>query len=135
MPIEDLIQREVQTLPPDATCVDAAQLMAAQGIGTVVVVDDESPLGIVTDRDLVVRVIARGEKSETVTLREVMTDELIFLEGDRSIDTAIRTLRDQGIRRLVVADRQGRLEGLISIDDLLALLIAQLTDLSEVVSP
>ncbi len=132
MPIDDLIQRDVVTLPPDATCAEVASVMRDEDVGSVVAVEEDGrPVGIVTDRDLVLRVLAAGVSPEKTTLREVMTDAPIFLSGDRSVDRAIRTLRDQRIRRLVLVDPDGGLEGVVSLDDLFAMLASQLCDLSE----
>jgi CBS domain-containing protein len=122
MPIEDLIQREVQTLEPDATCIDAAKLMREEEIGSVVIEDDGVPLGIVTDRDLVARAMALGLDPEKTPVREVMSEEPIFLEGDRSIENATETMGEYGIRRLIIVDDEGMLEGLLSLDDLFQLL-------------
>jgi CBS domain-containing protein len=133
MPIERLIRRPVKTLPPDATCEEAAKLMRDENIGAVVVADEAKPLGVVTDRDLVVRVIAAGEPPEKVQLRDVMSGEPIFLGDKRSLDQAIAAMRDRAIRRLPIIDAEGQLEGLVSMDDLLVLLIDQLSGLAQAV--
>jgi CBS domain-containing protein len=135
MAVEELIRRTVQTLPPEATCKDAATLMNDERIGTVVVVDGDYPLGIITDRDLVVRVMAEGRLPDKTQLQEVMSSDPIFLEGDRGMDEVIRTMRNQRIRRLIVVDDQGRLEGLVSSDDLLGVVAGELTDLTEAIEP
>ena len=135
MAVEQLIRRTVQTLPPEATCKDAASLMSQEGIGTVVVVDGDYPLGIITDRDLVVRVMAEGRLADKTQLQDVMSGEPILLEGDRSVDDVIKTMRNERIRRLIVVDDQGRLEGLVSSDDLLGVIAGELTDLTEAIEP
>jgi CBS domain-containing protein len=135
MAIEKLIRRTVQTLPPEATCKDAATLMSQEGIGTVVVVDGDYPLGIITDRDLVVRVMAEGRDPGKTQLQEAMSGDPILLEGDRNFDELVRTMRNERIRRLIVVDDQGRLEGLVSSDDLLGVIAGELTDLTEAIEP
>ncbi len=119
MPIEDLIQREVETLGPEATCIEAATLMRDEEIGAIVVEEDGRPLGIITDRDLVARVVASGLDPQKTQIREAMSEEPIFLEEDRSIGNATRMMGEYGIRRLIVVDDDGELEGVVSLDDLL----------------
>jgi len=131
MPIEQLIRRPARTLPPDASCADAAVVMRDENIGAVVVSDAGRPLGVVTDRDLAVRVIAPGRDPQRVRLREVMSGDPIFLSGERGLDQVIQTMRDLGIRRVPVVDADGKLRGLVSMDDLLVLLASQLGDLAQ----
>jgi CBS domain-containing protein len=131
--IESLLRRPVCTLSPDATCQEAAQLMRDEGVGCVVVAERERPLGIVTDRDLAVRVIAAGREPGKTQLREVMSAEPVFLAGGRGFDQLLATMRQQGVRRIPVVDEAGRLEGVISLDDLLPLLADQLGDLADAI--
>jgi CBS domain-containing protein len=133
MTIDRLIRRPVLTLPPDATCEEAAQLMRDENVGAVVVAEEGRPLGVVTDRDLVVRVIAAGEEAGKLMLREVMSGQPIFLGEQRNLDQVIATMQEQGIRRVPIVDAAGRLEGLIALDDLLLLLSDQLGALSDTV--
>jgi CBS domain-containing protein len=135
MSVEQLIRRVVQTLPPEATCMDAANLMSQESIGTVVVVDGDVPVGIITDRDLIVRVMAESRPPDKTQIQEVMTGDPIVLEGGRSMDDVIRTMRNERIRRLIVVDDDGRLEGLVSSDDLLSVVASELTDLTEAIEP
>ena len=74
VPIDRLLRRPVKTLPPEATCQEAAALMRDENVGAVVVSEDRRPLGVVTDRDLVVRVVAPGEDAPRALVRDVMTD-------------------------------------------------------------
>jgi CBS domain-containing protein len=134
MPLDDLIQRPIITIATDTSCAEAARIMRDQNIGALVVADeDDAPLGVVTDRDLVARVIAEGKQAPEVTVGEVMSDHPIFLSNQRSLDDAITTMRDLGIRRLPVVDEQGRLEGMLSMDDVLSLISDQLSRLGEAI--
>jgi CBS domain-containing protein len=133
MSIESLLRRPVQILPPDAPCREAAQLMRDEGIGCVVISEDERPLGIVTDRDLVVRVIAAGVDPGKTPIRDVMSGEPVFLADKRGIDHVVATMRQQRIRRIPIVDAEGCLEGVVSLDDLLPLLARQLEDLAEAI--
>lgn len=133
MPVRNLLQRPVLTLPPEASCVEAARLMEREGVGAVVVALEGRPLGIVTDRDLAVRVMARGRNPREVRLREVMTGTPIYLSEQRGLDEFIATMREMAVRRMMVVDDEGQLVGLLALDDLLLLLSRQLGALAEVV--
>ncbi len=130
MSIAQLIQRPVQWLPPDATCSEAARMMRDENIGSVVVARNKQPLGMVTDRDLALRVVAEGGDPEKLLLSDVMTDEPIFIGDDRSVDQAVAAMRDLAIRRVPVVDADGRLSGIVSMDDVLVLLADQLGSLA-----
>jgi CBS domain-containing protein len=133
MGIAKLIHKPVQTLPPDATCQEAAQRMRGAGVGCVVVTEADRPVGVVTDRDLAVTVVASARDASQVSLREVMAGEPIFLGRDRDLAQVIETMRLQGVRRLPVVDESGYLEGILTLDDLLLLLSDQLAGLAETV--
>ena len=131
MPIERLIKRPVQSLPPDASCADAARLMRDANVGSIVVSRDGRPLGIITDRDLAVRVIADGVDARQVPISEIMSGEPIFLSGERDIAQVVAIMRDLGVRRIPIVDAEGMLSGVVSLDDLVLLLADQLTGLAQ----
>jgi CBS domain-containing protein len=131
--IESLLRRPVCTLPPDAPCREAAQMLRDERVGCVVVSEDERPLGIVTDRDLVVRVMAAGRDPDKTPLREAMSGEPVFLASDRGLDQVIATMRHERVRRIPIVDAGGRLEGVVALDDLLPLLAGQLGELGEAI--
>jgi len=131
MPIERLIKRPVQSLPPEASCADAARLMRDANVGSVVVTRDGRPLGIVTDRDLAVRVIADGVDAGRLPIGEIMSGEPIFLSSERDIAQVVAIMRDLGVRRIPIVDAEGMLSGVVSLDDLVLLLADQLTSLAQ----
>ncbi len=133
MPVRNLLRRPVLTLPPEASCVEAARLMEREGVGAVVVALEGRPLGIVTDRDLAVRVMARGRNPREVRLREVMSGTPIYLSEQRGLDEFISTMREMAVRRMMVVDDEGQLVGVLALDDLLLLLSRQLGALADVV--
>ena len=105
-------------------------MMRDENIGSVVVARDRQPLGIVTDRGLALRVVAEGGDPEKLLLSDVMTGEPIFIGEDRSVDQAVAAMRDLAIRRVPVVDADGRLSGIVSMDDVLVLLADQLGSLA-----
>jgi CBS domain-containing protein len=133
MSIEDILKAPVRVLPPDATCIEAARMMRDENIGCVVVAEDDRPLGIVTDRDLVLRVMAPGGEAEKFQLRDVMTSEPIFVSVDQSLEQVVAAMRDLAIRRVPAVDENGSLCGMVSLDDVLLCLVDQLGDLAEAV--
>lgn len=133
MPIEKLIHRPARALPATASCVEGAELMREENIGTVVVARNGEPLGIVTDRDLAVRVVAEHRNPAAVSLGDIMSPYPVFLSSKRSLDDAIATMRDLGVRRLLVVDDHGQLEGVLSLDDILMVFARQLGELGETI--
>jgi len=133
MRLAELIRRSPETLPPDASCSAAAQLMREANVGAVVVVEGRKPLGLVTDRDLAVRVVGKGLDPARVPLSQVMSGEPIFLTEDRSIASVIAVMRDLAIRRVMVVDDAGDLVGVVALDDLLLQIASDLAGLAEAV--
>ena len=101
----------------DATVVDAAQLMLSSDIGDVIVVDGKAPCGIITDRDVVVRVVAAGKDPATTPVTEICSQELATVTPDTPIEKAVELMRERSIRRLPVLDGDKPV-GIVSIGDL-----------------
>lgn len=135
MSIEPLIHRPVETLPATASCAAAAALMRDRNIGSVIVTeDDDRPLGVVTDRDLAVRVIAEGRDGTRLTVREIMSTYPVFVHRERSLEDVVRAMRDMAVRRMPVIDHLGRIDGMISMDDVVMYLARQLEGVSEAIA-
>jgi CBS domain-containing protein len=115
--VRDVMAQNPVTLPSDAAAVEAARRMRDNDIGDVVVADADNVLGIVTDRDLVVRVLAEGRDPERTTLADVHSAELVSIAPEASIDEAARLMRANAVRRLLVMDGD-ELVGVVSIGDL-----------------
>lgn len=133
MSIRDFVRRPVCTLSPDATCCEAARQMRDENIGAVVVVEGSRPLGVVTDRDLVTRVMAEEGDASKLQLRDVMSEEPIFVSEDHGLDQVVTAMRDLAIRRVPVVNAAGDLTGIVAMDDLLILLADQLGDLASAI--
>lgn len=129
--------REVVFVERNASIVEAAQRMRAHHVGDLVVVEEingrRSPVGIVTDRDLVVEVLAEGVKLDEVVVGDVMSHELATANEDDDLFDTVKRMRAKGIRRLPVVDRTGALAGIVTVDDLLDLLAEQVSDLARIV--
>jgi CBS domain-containing protein len=119
--VRDILARKgthVQSIGPDATVLDAALLMNDQKIGSLVVTDGGRLVGIITERDLLVRVIALRRDPAATAVREVMTTELLCGGTDTSLDEARGVMMTRRIRHLPIVDEDEHLVGLVSIGDL-----------------
>lgn len=130
--------RDVVTAAPGTSVLEAAQLMRQHHVGTLLVVekngeDRARPVGIVTDRDLVLGVMAPNLKPETIVLSDIMQDPLYAISEEHSVRETIRIMRGHGVRRIPVVNRHGVLQGIVSMDDLILLLAEELQDLSQVI--
>jgi CBS domain-containing protein len=121
----ELCIREVATATARETVVAAARRMADLRTGDLIVVEHRSgelprPLGVVTDRDLVVRVLACAERSPTnTTIGDVMRPGLVTASEDEDVERILARMRDHAIRRIPIVDRRGGLRGILSLDDVL----------------
>jgi CBS domain-containing protein len=128
MKIDQLVIREPVTVAPDVTIQRAALRMAEHGVGSLVVTDGERVVGIVTDRDLVVRAIARRVPVDG-RIDAVMTTDVVTVDSDADIRDVTRAFGQHAVRRLPVTT-EGRLTGLVSLDDLLTSFVGQFTELT-----
>ncbi len=112
----EIMTKNVRTASPDMTVRDAAVLMLEGDMGAVPVVDAGKLIGIVTDRDIVVRVVAEG-KAPSTTIAEAMTTELFTVTPDDFVFEAIRLMGDKQVRRIPVINDAGELAGIIAMAD------------------
>jgi CBS domain-containing protein len=108
----------VLSIGPRATALDAAVLMNGRKVGSLLVMDGQTVLGIVTERDLLQRVLAARQDPDTTLVEEVMTAEVLCCRPETTIEDARTVMKDRRLRHLPVVDDQGQLHGLISIGDL-----------------
>jgi CBS domain-containing protein len=122
--------KDVVTIPGEATARDAADAMRARAVGSLVVLRDGGPVGIVTDRDLLERVIANGKDAGATPTAEVMSQPLQVAGPEDPLDRIVKLMSAQGIRRVPVV-RDGELVGIVALDDVLAEVAEELHDLAE----
>jgi CBS domain-containing protein len=134
MKVTDLCRREVVTISAAAPVVEAARLMCSQRVGAVIVTtsraDRAITVGVLTDRDIVCAQLAGARDLGELRVADVMTADPLVLNADDPIDEAIRRMRARGVRRAPVAGPGGVLTGVISFDDLLAHISANLAALA-----
>jgi CBS domain-containing protein len=124
---------------PNTTVSEAAQLMRRNHVGTVVVCETRNggkriPVGIVTDRDIVVEVVAPELRPDTITVGDIMSRKLVRVAETEDILKAVEIMRTHGVRRLPVVGKGGSLVGLLSTDDLARLLPGELADIGTIVA-
>lgn len=137
MSVGEICNREVVICRPDDSIQEAAKLMRDQHVGNVVVAQESGngiiPIGILTDRDIVIELLAEEVDIDSVSVADVMSTELITVKEDHELMATIELMRDKGIRRIPVVDNQGELVGIVAIDDLIELIADQLTDLVKLI--
>ncbi|MCC6672439.1 MAG: CBS domain-containing protein [Planctomycetes bacterium] len=112
-------RRSVSRVTRDATVERIARILRDDHVGSVVVVDDDHPVGIVTDRDIAVRVLAEGRDPRRTRVGEILSRPLRTVAMDAPFQEAAAAMARHGVRRIVVVTKEGRLYGVLSIDDLL----------------
>lgn len=132
MPINDLARSDVVTADPGTAVGDLARTMADEGVGSVVITDGDEPTGIVTDRDLTVRVLGEAMDPTDLTAEDVMSEDLATVESDVGFYEAAELMADHGIRRLPVIEG-GVLVGIITADDLTELLADEEQKLADII--
>ena len=137
MNVGEICNREVVFARRGTPLVEAAKLMREHHVGSLVVVVDRLservPVGIVTDRDITVAVIAKGLDPRTLTVGDVISEECLSVREQDSLADALRLMRSRGIRRLPVLTKSGALAGIVTIDDLLELIAEELDDFVAIV--
>lgn len=133
MTIYTVCQTNVVSVSPHTTITCVAGLMKEKNIGCVIITEDHKPVGIVTDRDLTLRVNLTGEEKETTPVSTIMTTGVRTIRKDTGIFDAVQTMKSSKVRRLPVVDMGGRLVGLITVDDIIRLLARELGEIARVI--
>lgn len=118
MNVEDIMVKNVITVDKDEAVSNAVDIMNEHNIGCLIVVSDGIAIGILTERDLLKRVLAKSKDPRETKVREVMTRPLIYVGPDTDIDKAKEIMSKFGIKKLPVIDSEGRLVGLITVTDI-----------------
>ena len=117
MKISEVMTRDVQTVRPDQPVQEAASFMLSANAGSIPVTDGDRLIGMITDRDIAVRGVAKGYGPDT-PVRELMTGEIICARDDDDVEDVASKMSDAQVRRLPIIDRDERLCGIVSLGDL-----------------
>lgn len=138
MLVGEYCHREVVAIPRQTGIFEAARLMRRHHVGSLVIVDEKDgrrqPVGIVTDRDLVIEVLAQQVPIEQLTLEDIMRSPLETAQENDSVLDTLQRMRRLGVRRLPVIDSRGSLSGILAVDDLLDLISTSLSDIVSLVA-
>lgn len=136
MTVGKFCNREVIIAEKGSTIAEIAKLMRQHHVGDVVIVetngDRAKPVGILTDRDIVIELIACDVPLDSVSAGDIMSHDLVTVREENSIWDTLRHMRTKGIRRIPVVNDTGELEGILSVDDLLELFAEELNMIAEV---
>ncbi len=137
MNVGSICTRRIVSLATSGTLAQAATLMREHHVGALVVTAEapEGPRvsGVVTDRDLVIDVLARGLDSATVRIGELVSSEVVCVSEDDDIGSAIAAMQETGVRRVLVTNAGRQLVGIVSLDDLIDVLASQMDGLAKVI--
>lgn len=136
MSIGEFCNREVVFATREMSLPEVAQLMREYHVGDLVVVDEidgvRVPVGIVTDRDMVIEIIAKSLDLNEFSVGDIMGSQLVSVQEADGVFDTIRLMRTKGIRRIPVVNQQGGLVGIVSVDDILDLLAEEMAELAKV---
>lgn len=137
MSIGDICNRDVVVVEREATVREAARLMREYHVGDLVVVRGggvKEPIGIVTDRDIVVEVLGEDVAVDAVTVGDIMSDKLVTGREEDELWDTLQRMRIAGVRRLPVVDRHGALQGILTLDDVIELMAEELAQAAKLVA-
>ena len=118
MQLSEILTREVETIRPDTSVREAAQRMRSMDVGSLPVCDGRTLLGMVTDRDLAIRVLAEGRDPNATPVQDAMTPDVAFAFEDDDVQRAADIMKERQIRRLPVLDRERHLVGIVALGDI-----------------
>lgn len=138
MQVGDICTRDVVCAASETTVAEAARTMRQYHIGDVVVTrmvnGRRIPLGIVTDRDIVVGVVATDLPPDSLMVGDIMGPELATARADEDVFDAVERMRNKGVRRMPIVDAEGSLVGIVSIDDIIEILAEEMNQLAHLIS-
>lgn len=120
------------TAPPEATVSDLGRIMQENTVGSVLIVEDDEPVGIVTDRDLAIEVVTKRLDFDT-TADEIMSRDPVTVTEDTGVAELSEKMKHAKVRRLPIVDDAGKLTGIVTLDDLVVLLEGEMEDLADVI--
>lgn len=138
MPIGEICSRETVVCDRNTTILEASQLMRQHHVGDLVVIEESAgkqvPVGIVTDRDIVVSVVSMKLDTSVFAVGDLVFSDIVTIREDQGVFETMQQMRAHGIRRIPVVNEEGGLVGIVSIDDLIQLLAEEMNELAKLIS-
>jgi predicted transcriptional regulator len=135
MSVDKICNPNVVTAPADANIADVAARMREAHVGDVVITEyrqgREVPIGVITDRDIVIEVMAPGIDPNAVAAKDIMSSDIVAVKRENGVEFALAAMRKAGVRRVAVVDQDDALVGVLSVDDVIEHLSAMLGDIAE----
>jgi len=128
--LKDIVSRKLVACDPDSKVSYAAKLMDQENVGCVLILDNDKPRGLLTDRDIVVRCVAQHVDVDDTTVENVMTESLATVRETDGIFDCIEIMHGAKVRRIPVVDEMNHVVGIVSFDDLLSVLGREMYELS-----
>jgi CBS domain-containing protein len=130
--LDDILQKDVVTAQPDTPVPTITAQMAEKDVGAVVIVDDEKPVSLLTDRKIALALEEMPDLTER-TAEELMSGDMVTGSDKMSVYEALQQMSDENIRRLPITDDEGKLVGIVTLDDIIVLLGTELRDVAEII--
>ncbi|MCD6047241.1 MAG: putative signal-transduction protein with domain [Gammaproteobacteria bacterium] len=137
MPVQKIATSKTVCISENASLFEVSKKMKKYNVGAVVVVKDAeadlTPVGIITDRDIVVELVATGVDPNDVYIKEILVDDLMTVKEGSSVQEAISSMKKKGVRRVPIVNEENKVVGIVSMDDLLMLMVKELCELVDIV--
>ena len=133
MSISSFCNKQVICVDMGTSIEKVAKLMEEKNVGCVVVIDNEKPCGLVTDRDIVIRVINKGLSPKETFVDDVMSELVLTLDEDMGLHEALEKVKGMSVRRFPVTDKNGNLCGIVTLDDIIYLLGKEMFDVASII--
>lgn len=131
--VRTIVREDVVTAAPDTPVSEIITLLDQERVGSVVVVEETWPVGIVTDRDLALKVLGAGLDPEETPAGDVMTEDVVTVDAEAGVFEVLTEMADATVRRIPAVDADGTLAGIVTFDDFVALLGRELKKLGDIV--
>jgi CBS domain-containing protein len=134
MSVSSFCNKEVICVEMGTNIKEVGKLMEEKNIGCVVVIDNEKPCGLVTDRDILIRVINKGLSPAETYVDDVMSELVLTLDEDMGLHEALEKVKGMSVRRFPVTDKNGNLSGIVTLDDIIYLLGKEMYDVASIIN-
>ncbi len=133
MSLGNLCRREIICVNLGTSVKEAVKLMEEKNVGCVIVIGSDKPVGMLTDRDILLRVMNKGLDPQKTTVDNVMSKDIVALREDMGLFEALEQVKGKSIRRFPIVDANGALKGIMTLDDIIFLLGKEMADVSSII--
>ena len=133
MSLGNMCRREIICVNLGTTVREAVKLMEEKNVGCVIVIGSDKPVGMLTDRDILLRVMSKGLDPQRTTVENVMSKNIVALREDMGLFEALEQVKGKSMRRFPIVDGNGALKGIMTLDDIIFLLGKEMADVSSII--